>query len=194
MRIRVGNLIHKAVVSTNELLGKNTNLGIILLLTPLACVYPVVGFRSQLPLILKGLTQEDAKLVFEAIRIASPGGLGDAVDSWISTGENKSVEPAAIGQALGPETVQQLATGSGISAGELLPMLAAFLPKIVDMLTPKGHVPSGGLGGAMGGLEGLGSLIGGLASAAGSGGTGGASEIGSVLGELGGLLGEKKGS
>ena len=125
------------------------------------------------------------------------GGLGDEVDSWISTGQNKSVEPAAVGQALGPETVQQLASGAGISAGQLLPMLATFLPQIVDMLTPKGQVPSGGLGSAMGGLEGLGSLLGGLAGAAGSGGssgTGGTSEIGSVLGELGGLLGEKKGS
>ncbi len=125
------------------------------------------------------------------------GGLGDEVDSWISTGQNKSVEPAAVGQALGPETVQQLASGAGISAGQLLPMLATFLPQIVDMLTPKGQVPSGGLGSAMGGLEGLGGLLGGLAGAAGSGGssgTGGTSEIGSVLGELGGLLGGNKGS
>lgn len=101
------------------------------------------------------------------------GGLGGAVDSWISTGQNQPVEPAAVGQALGPETVQQLAAGSGMSAGQLLPMLAAFLPQIVDMLTPDGQVPSGGLGGAIGGLEGLGSMLGGLAGAAGSTGTGG---------------------
>ena len=122
------------------------------------------------------------------------GGLGEAVDSWISTGQNQHVEPAALGQALGPETVQQLSAGSGISAGQLLPMLAAFLPQVVDMLTPKGQVPSGGLGGAMGGLEGLGGLLGGLAGAAGQGTSGGTSEIGSVLGELGGLLGGNKGS
>lgn len=120
------------------------------------------------------------------------GGLGAEVDSWISTGQNQSVEPAAVGQALGPETVQQLASGSGISAGQLLPMLAAFLPQIVDMLTPDGQVPSGGLAGSMGSLQGLGSILGGLAGAAGSSGTGGTSEIGSVLGELGGLLGGDK--
>ena len=122
------------------------------------------------------------------------GGLGEAVDSWISTGQNQSVEPAAVGQALGPETVQQLAAGSGMSADKLLPLLAAFLPQIVDMLTPNGQVPSGGLAGAMGGLEGLGSLLGGLAGAGGSSGTGGTSEVGAVLGELGGLLGGNKGS
>jgi hypothetical protein len=122
------------------------------------------------------------------------GGLGGAVDSWISTGQNQPVEPAAIGQALGPDTVQQLAAGSGMSAGQLLPMLAAFLPQIIDMLTPHGQVPSGGLGGAMGGLEGLGGLLGGLVGAAGQGSSGGTSEIGSVLGELGGMLGGNKGS
>jgi hypothetical protein len=122
------------------------------------------------------------------------GGLGGAVDSWISTGQNQQVEPASIGQALGPDTVQQLAAGSGMSAGQLLPMLAAFLPQIIDMLTPHGQVPSGGLGGAMGGLEGLGGLLGGLAGAVGQGSSGGTSEVGSVLGELGGMLGGNKGS
>ena len=77
-RIRVGNLIHRAVKATHEIAGQNTNLGIILLLTPLACVYPVIGFQAQLPLILEGLTREDARLVYEAIRLANPGGLGDA--------------------------------------------------------------------------------------------------------------------
>jgi uncharacterized protein YidB (DUF937 family) len=91
-----------------------------------------------------------------------PGGLGDAVDSWVSTGPNQDVEPAALGQALGPETLQQLSTGSGVDVGQLLPMLAAFLPQIVDMLTPDGAVPSGGLDGAAGSLPNLGGLLGGL--------------------------------
>ena len=117
------------------------------------------------------------------------GGLGGAVDSWISTGQNQPVDPAKLGEALGPETVQQLSSGSGIDAGQLLPMLAAFLPKIIDMLTPDGQVPSGGLGQAAGGLGGLGGLLGGLTGAAGSGGT---QELGAVLGELGGLFGGNK--
>ena len=117
------------------------------------------------------------------------GGLGGAVDSWISTGQNQPVDPAKLGEALGPETVQQLSSGSGIDAGQLLPMLAAFLPKIIDMLTPDGQVPSGGLGKAAGGLEGLGGLLGGLTGAGGSGGT---QELGAVLGELGGLFGGNK--
>ena len=118
-------------------------------------------------------------------------GLGDTVDSWVSTGQNKPVDPATLGQALGPETVNKLSAGSGLDIAQLLPMLAAFLPQIIDMLTPHGTVPSGGIGSVTGGgLGQLGGLLGGLA---GAGGSGGNQELGTVLGELGGLFGGKKG-
>jgi len=89
-------------------------------------------------------------------------GLGEAVDSWISKDDNQELDPAALGQALGPDTVNQLAVGTGIDVGQLLPMLAAFLPQIVDLLTPDGSVPSGGLDGAAGSLPDLGGILGGL--------------------------------
>ena len=89
-------------------------------------------------------------------------GLGDAVDSWVSTEDNQELDPAALGQALGPDTVNQLASGSGIDVAQLLPMLAAFLPQIIDLLTPDGTVPSGGLDSAAGSLPDLGGILGGL--------------------------------
>ena len=52
--------------------------------------------------------------------------------------------------------------GPGIDVGQLLPMLAAFLPQIVDLLTPDGAVPSGGLDRAAGSLPDLGGILGGL--------------------------------
>ena len=54
------------------------------------------------------------------------GGLGGAVDSWISTGPNQPVEPQQLGQALGPDTVNQLAEKSGIDVSMLLPLLASL--------------------------------------------------------------------
>ncbi len=89
-------------------------------------------------------------------------GLGEQVDSWISTGQNQGIGPDQLGQALGPDAVGRLAKGSGIDISALLPMLAAFLPQIVDMLTPNGQTPAGGLNGAAGSLPDLGGLIGGL--------------------------------
>jgi len=113
-------------------------------------------------------------------------GLGDKVDSWVGTGENQAVDPAALGQALGPDTVQRLSSGSGIDIGQLLPLLAPFLPQIINMLTPQGKVPAGGLGQAASGMD-LGGVLGGLLG--GGGGSAGSPDLG---GMLGGLLGGDK--
>ena len=90
------------------------------------------------------------------------GGLGSAVDSWISTGPNESVEPQQLGAALGPGNVEQIATKSGLSVEMLLPILAAALPMIIDMITPDGNAPATGADGGMGQIgDLLGSLLGG---------------------------------
>jgi uncharacterized protein YidB (DUF937 family) len=93
------------------------------------------------------------------------GGLGSVVDSWVGTGPNQPVQPHQLGAALGPDTVSQLASKTGISIQSLLPMLAMVLPMIVNHLTPTGQAPKPGdstnqpdLGGLLGGLLGGGAL------------------------------------
>lgn len=88
------------------------------------------------------------------------GGLGGQVDSWISPEPNHPVDPDQLGAALGPDTVQRMAASAGIDVAALLPMLAGLLPQLVDMLTPGGAVPEGGV--AAGGMPDLGGLLGGL--------------------------------
>ena len=91
------------------------------------------------------------------------GGLGGAVDSWISTGPNQAVEPQRLEAALGPNNVNQIATKSGLSIEMLLPILAAALPMIIDMLTPDGNAPKTGADGGMGQISDLlGGLLGGV--------------------------------
>jgi uncharacterized protein YidB (DUF937 family) len=115
-------------------------------------------------------------------------GYGQQVDSWISTGDNETIPPQQLGAALGDDQIQALSANSGISIGSLLPLLAAFLPTIVNMLTPKGETPAGGVNEAaqnagpdLGGL--LGGILGGGSS---GGGSGGMPDLGGLLG---GLLG-----
>lgn len=67
-------------------------------------------------------------------------GLGPTVQSWIGTGENQPISPAQIHQALGSDTVQQLAGKLGIPPDQMASKLADFLPKAVDKLTPDGTV------------------------------------------------------
>ncbi|MGH6734670.1 MAG: triphosphoribosyl-dephospho-CoA synthase [Methyloceanibacter sp.] len=79
--LSVGERIEGAVAATKDAVGQNTNLGIILLSAPLAqaALAPGAGdLRDRLTVVLKGLSVEDARAAYRAIRIAAPGGLGEA--------------------------------------------------------------------------------------------------------------------
>ncbi len=72
-------------------------------------------------------------------------GLGDAMSSWISTGENQPVSGQQMEQAFGGNIIQDIAQKLGISGADVSSGLAAMLPKVIDGLTPEGKVPEGGL-------------------------------------------------
>jgi outer membrane protein OmpA-like peptidoglycan-associated protein/uncharacterized protein YidB (DUF937 family) len=69
-------------------------------------------------------------------------GLGDAVNSWISTGENSALSAEQLTGALGEHTLQDIAGKAGISANEAKPALAMLIPSMVNSLTPNGVVPT----------------------------------------------------
>jgi len=71
-------------------------------------------------------------------------GLGDAVSSWISTGQNQPVSGEQIQHVLGKEQIQQIAEKIGIPKGEVSSGLASILPEIIDKLTPNGKLPESG--------------------------------------------------
>jgi uncharacterized protein YidB (DUF937 family) len=70
------------------------------------------------------------------------GGLGNAINSWIGSGQNQPVSPGQLGSALGPEIIKMLAQRSGIPEEQLTRDLSQILPVIVDKLTPKGRLPT----------------------------------------------------
>jgi len=70
-------------------------------------------------------------------------GFGDAVSSWISTGENQSVSGDQIQHALGGNLIQQIAEQLGSSKTEISGGLSDLLPQIIDKLTPNGTLPDG---------------------------------------------------
>ena len=80
--VGVGKSILEAVKATREICEHNTNLGIILLVAPLAAVPLDTPLSAGIPSVLSKLTREDAEYAFEAIRLAQPRGLGspDAAD------------------------------------------------------------------------------------------------------------------
>jgi triphosphoribosyl-dephospho-CoA synthase len=71
----LGRRIRDAAAATREAVGQNTNLGILLLCGPLAMA---AEQRTTVDAVIAASDLDDARAVFEAIRIAQPGGLGSA--------------------------------------------------------------------------------------------------------------------
>jgi triphosphoribosyl-dephospho-CoA synthase len=74
----VGATVLRSVAEMRREIPRNSNLGIVLLLAPLAGVPVGVRLQDGIDGVLDALTVDDSVSVYEAIRLASPGGLGRA--------------------------------------------------------------------------------------------------------------------
>ncbi len=89
-RDTIGSMIWRAIQDTNRLVKTNTNLGIVLLLAPLAkaCYESqesdLVAIRAALARLLDALTLQDARQAYAAIRLANAGGLGTNVEADVA--------------------------------------------------------------------------------------------------------------
>jgi triphosphoribosyl-dephospho-CoA synthase len=72
----LGQTMLRATRATRQQVTTNTNLGILLLIAPLASVPPGEPLAAGVVSVLASLTPADARDVYEAIRLAEPGGLG----------------------------------------------------------------------------------------------------------------------
>ncbi len=72
----VGATVLAAIEATRAAVGTNTNLGMLLLLAPLAAVARELPLSAGIGGVLAGLTPRDTREVYAAIRLAQPSGLG----------------------------------------------------------------------------------------------------------------------
>ncbi len=77
----VGETVLDAVRATQRVTRPNTNLGIVLLLAPLAAATDVGAVGD----VLRATTVDDARNVYAAIRLANPGGLGRADEQDVAS-------------------------------------------------------------------------------------------------------------
>lgn len=61
--------------------------------------------------------------------------------SWVGTGQNETIGPDEVGQALDEDTIAELVEKTGLDRSELLSRLSQTLPDAVDQVTPDGHFP-----------------------------------------------------
>lgn len=69
-------------------------------------------------------------------------GHGQIANSWVGNGANLPIQPGQLGNALGQQTISELAAKAGISEQELLNGLSAVLPQLINNLTPNGRLPT----------------------------------------------------
>lgn len=80
----IGTTVLHAIEATQSSARSNINLGIVLLLTPLAAVPRDQTLAAGLLPILSNTTRHDAAEVYRGIRMAVPGGLGQVDDQDVS--------------------------------------------------------------------------------------------------------------
>ena len=69
-------------------------------------------------------------------------GLEGILKSWISTDEkNQPISANQVVEVIGQENMSQAAEKVGVSELDASNLLAEYLPKMVDMLTPNGQLP-----------------------------------------------------
>ncbi|MCG6154284.1 triphosphoribosyl-dephospho-CoA synthase [Rubinisphaera margarita] len=80
--------VGRAILDTSKAVrlqvGKNTNLGIILLLAPLLTAAQEGPIEASISDVIDRMTVEDSKQVYEAIRTARPGGMGEVANQDVS--------------------------------------------------------------------------------------------------------------
>ncbi|BDG60451.1 triphosphoribosyl-dephospho-CoA synthase [Caldinitratiruptor microaerophilus] len=131
---RPGQLVLEAVRATRRVVQANTNLGIVLLLAPLARAYARAAgrpgadpdpatLRRATEEVLGELTVDDARLAYEAIRLAAPGGLGAAPDHDVREEPQVNLREAMAAAAGRDHVAGEYATGYGLTFDRVLPAL-----------------------------------------------------------------------
>ena len=97
-KLSLGEKIYFAIEATQVEVGCNTNLGIVLLAAPLMEAVQGHSFCSNLQnavaAVLGNTTRSDAEWVYRAIRLAKPGGLGEADKEDVQSTPNVSLTEA----------------------------------------------------------------------------------------------------
>lgn len=124
----VGRSIREAVRATRERVGTNTNLGIALLLAPIAAVPLDQPLQAGIAGVLRTLTPHDAADVYEAIRLAQPAGMGSVNDGDVAAAAPPDLLWAMQHAADRDWIARQYTTGFRDLLDTAVPILAEWRP------------------------------------------------------------------
>jgi triphosphoribosyl-dephospho-CoA synthase len=131
----LGATVLSAVQSTRRVVTTNTNLGIILLLAPLAAVPRERDLEQGVAEVLAKTTRSDAQMVYQAIRLAVPGGLGQVAEQDLSSEPTVTLREAMALAAERDLVARQYDNGFHEVLHEALPSLLSYLNRGYSMET-----------------------------------------------------------
>ncbi|MDX6699828.1 MAG: triphosphoribosyl-dephospho-CoA synthase [Baekduia sp.] len=124
----VGDTVLAAVRATRRVAPTNTNLGIALLLAPLARAALLAGaLRERVKEVLGALTLDDARAAYAAIREAGPAGLEEPVEHDVHAAPTVALRDAMAAAAERDSVAAEYATGYALTFELGLPALARAL-------------------------------------------------------------------
>jgi triphosphoribosyl-dephospho-CoA synthase len=132
---RVGETVLAGGRATRRVTRGNTNLGIILLLAPLAAVPHEEPLRAGVERVLAGLDNEDARLVYQAIREAAPGGLGEVPEQDVRAEPTLSLREVMALAASRDLVARQYADGFRAIFDDGVPVLRDALARVQALET-----------------------------------------------------------
>jgi uncharacterized protein YidB (DUF937 family) len=77
----------------------------------------------------------------DVVRQFEEKGMREQVDSWVRTGPNRPVERRQIEDVFGSRELEEIARRRGVDRDQLAEVLAKYIPRIIDELTPSGQLP-----------------------------------------------------
>ncbi len=92
--VGVGQTVLQTVTETHRAIQTNANLGIALLLAPLAAVSEDSDLNSGIGLVIDALNMEDTLRIYEAIQLSQPGGMGQVSDQDVSEPPEQPIQYA----------------------------------------------------------------------------------------------------
>jgi triphosphoribosyl-dephospho-CoA synthase len=128
-KIGVGAAVLEAIRATRQVVATNTNLGIVLLVVPLAAVPDGVELAEGVERVLQAGTVDDARAVFRAIRLARPGGLGTVAEQDIATEPTQPLRAVMALAANRDLVARQHANGFHEVLTEALPLIQQALAR-----------------------------------------------------------------
>jgi triphosphoribosyl-dephospho-CoA synthase len=119
----VGAAVLGAIEATRRVVSTNTNLGMVLLLAPLAAVPEGGNLAEGVERVLAETTVADSILVYRAIRLAHPGGMGEVSDQDLKDEPTLTLRAVMALATRRDSIALQYANGFREVLGEGLPVL-----------------------------------------------------------------------